>query len=426
MQPPRNLTEAFCRGLRYVDGPYQVRDTRVKGLMVAVNQGSKVWKLQRDLYRDVPGQRQRERVKTVKVTLGAVGDMALDEAGERAQDLIKAIKRGVDPNDRGATAVDSSAWTLGRAYEEYDADLVRRGRSERTRVDMKDRLRRYLALWRDKPLAHIKQSMARAEHVRITGEHGPIAANNVMRDLRRVYNYAISQLDDGGPGLPPNPVGRRFPFNPDTAREGIILPEDMPAWYGRVQALPNRLRANMHLFGLLSGLRPSNLMSIRREWVDLDRHVVAFPGTTMKGRRPFDLPLSTKMEELVQESIVLGDKLFSGTEWLWPAASESGATTNIREERERGGGERKERLLETGHVLRHTWRTQAQSRAQADVTPRAGVRIETSSRSVPSERSHITPRAGVQLGGAVRASPVPFSDAAQRALQRVLDHVGNP
>lgn len=57
MQPTK-LTEAFISQLAYEDKPVVVRDTIVKGLMVAVNKHSKCYKVQRDLS---VGQRGRRR-----------------------------------------------------------------------------------------------------------------------------------------------------------------------------------------------------------------------------------------------------------------------------------------------------------------------------------------------------------------------------
>ena len=49
MQPTK-LTEAFIRQLAFEGKPVVVRDTIVKGLMVAVNKQSKSFKVQRDLW----------------------------------------------------------------------------------------------------------------------------------------------------------------------------------------------------------------------------------------------------------------------------------------------------------------------------------------------------------------------------------------
>ena len=96
MPEPRKLTETFIKGLKYDGKSFVVRDTHTTGLMVGVNKRSKVYKIQRDLWRG-PHGRQR-LVKTVRHTLGSADDLSLDDARLRAQEVIALIKRGIDPN----------------------------------------------------------------------------------------------------------------------------------------------------------------------------------------------------------------------------------------------------------------------------------------------------------------------------------------
>ena len=139
--PPTRLTEAFIRGLPFSEKGYRVRDTRVVGLMVAVNKASKSYKVQRDLWTGQRGRRKLE--KTVRHTLGSVEEMTLEEARIRAEQLITLIKTGVDPNAQPASPEDGShAWKVERMYKEYTLDLRTRERSERTGEDMLSRLNR--------------------------------------------------------------------------------------------------------------------------------------------------------------------------------------------------------------------------------------------------------------------------------------------
>ncbi len=73
-----------------------MRDEAVKGLMLIVNKRSASFAVQRDLYRERPGNRQL--IKTVRYTLGRVGEVSLDEARTEALSVIARIKRGEDPN----------------------------------------------------------------------------------------------------------------------------------------------------------------------------------------------------------------------------------------------------------------------------------------------------------------------------------------
>jgi integrase len=108
----------------------------------------------------------------------------------------------------------------------------------------------------------------------------------------------------------------------------------------------------MHTLGLFSGLRPGTLVSLRREWLRLDEYAISIP--KMKSGEPFDLPLSAHMVDLVREALKLGDALFPRSEWLFPTRNKQGVV--------KATSTWKERTLpsETGHILRHTYRTLAQ------------------------------------------------------------------
>lgn len=347
---PERLTEGFIRGLQFQGKPSVVRDAKVTGLLVAVNKTGKSYKVQRDLWQ---GQRGRRKlVKTVRHTLGSTEEMTLEQARSRASAVIEQIKLGNDPNAPATDpAADAGAWTVHRLYEEYISDMRARDCSERSVENMLDRLQRYLGSWANLPIGEIKRSMAREEHRRITRDHGGPSANKTMRDFRAAYNFALKVVDDPD-SLPGNPVAA-VTFNKERASNRVIMPDDLPDWWARVQALPNPLRRDMHLLGLLSGLRPGTLVSLRRKWVNLDARAISIP--RMKSGRSFDLPLSAHMVDVVGRTLNASEVLFPKSGWLFPTrSSKTGEVIATQVWKE------KSLPSETGHILRHTYRTIAQ------------------------------------------------------------------
>ncbi|MFB3092285.1 MAG: Arm DNA-binding domain-containing protein, partial [Dehalococcoidia bacterium] len=131
---PTKLTEAFIRNLTCEDKPFLVRDTMIKGLMIAVNKHSKSYKVQRDLW---VGQRGRRRkAKTVRHTLGTTHELKLDDARTHAMEIIAQIKQGVDPNTPTGATSRAEMWTVQRMFDEYAEDLRTRECAPRTIVDV--------------------------------------------------------------------------------------------------------------------------------------------------------------------------------------------------------------------------------------------------------------------------------------------------
>ena len=347
MPEPRKLTETYIKGLKFEDKSYVVRDTYTTGLMVGVNKGSKVYKVQRDLW---TGQRGHRRlVKTVRQTLGSTNELSLDEARSRAQEVIALIKRGIDPNAKEHT-IPASEMTVDELWSAYEEWLRSQDRSPRTIQAFRYYLEKYLKDWRHMPVRDLRKSVCRERHQLITQRHGRYPANHVMRALRSAYNFALKQDDDDE--LRANPVGG-VSFHPERSRDAIIQPEDLSDWWRRTGQLNNPIRQVMHRLGLLSGLRPGTLVSLEREWIDLPGQVISIP--RMKSGRSFDLPLSDPMVNLVQQALRIGDTLYNDPPWLFPTRSNDGeqiiATQVWRE---------KKMPAETGHILRHTYRTMAE------------------------------------------------------------------
>lgn len=353
----KNLTQKSVNAERWTGQTRFVRDKQVKGLILAINKTSKTWKVQRDLWRG-------KTVKTVRHTLGSTEELALKEARERAQEVIAQIKKGIDPNEPEPAAdlrPGVGTMTLGELWDAYEAWMREQDRAESTIDGFRRHLDKYLDDWRDDPIVDLRKSTCRERHERLTGDHGKYPANQVMRSLRAAYNFAIKLDDDDE--LRANPVGGVH-FHPERRREAIILPEDLPDWWRRTEDLPNPLRRAMHRLGLFSGLRPGTLVSLERRWIDLDARAIKIP--RMKSGRSFDLPLSGPMVTLVEDALRVGDALYRDPLWLFPTRANDGreviATQVWKEKTMRG---------ETGHILRHTYRTMAdrlgipQSRARA-------------------------------------------------------------
>lgn len=345
--PPRKLTAAFVRSLAHKGKSFHVRDTELKGFMIAVNKHCKSYKVQRDLW---VGQRGRRRkAKTVRHTLGTTDQMTLQEARLKASEVIIQIKNGVDPNANG-DAQGADTWTVERMFDEYAADMRTRECADRTVTDLLAQVDRYFADWKTTPIADVTRSMARERHRFITNNHGKTVANNGLRVYRAAYNLALRVVDDPD-ALPSNPV-QAVTFNRVRSSNRVLMPEELPDWYAKVQALPNPLRRVIHTLGLFSGLRPGTLVSIRREWLRLEDRAISIP--RMKRGEPFDLPLSEHMVGLVRQALELGDALYPGAPWLFPTRNKQGEV--------KATATWKERTLpiETGHILRHTYRTMAQ------------------------------------------------------------------
>ena len=310
-----------------------------------------------------PGRRSgvaRKR-QTIRVTIGRWPETPLDDARAEATRLAAEVRAGRDPR---APQRSEAEWTVGRGFEAYVRDLAKRPGTEASQRDMTGRLGRYLEDWRDVPLASLTRAIVEERQMAIQAAirkraadptsrvspraTGARAANAVVRDLSAVWNFAADYTELPGA----NPC-RRIKMIGEVRAHKEVPFRELPAWWAAVGELKNPLRRAMHRLGLLSGLRPGNLTSIQRGWCETDR--IVFPAGEMKNRRPFVLPLSGPMAELVEDAKAAGDVLYPGALYLFPSRGRDGCLQPIKVVREKSAA-LKER---TGHALRHTWKNAA-------------------------------------------------------------------
>lgn len=336
---------------------YVIRDTSVRGLILSVNKQSKSWKVQRDLYRN------GKLVRTVQVSIGSWPDVDVDGARTAANEVIALIKSGVDPNapqEQPQTSVLS--WTVEQLYDEYMRDMEKRDCRDISVADVKYRLDTYLADWKPRLITSLTKAECRARHTKITADvakqtkwaTGKRTANLAMKQLKWALNFAAAMCEDHET-LPTNPVSAVTMHKERAANRALVLNE-LPEWWGKVQLLPNPLRRQMHILNLLSALRPGTLVAIRREWIDLDARKISIPRTHMKSDEPFELPLSQYMCDVVKTALSIGDVLYGKSDWLFPTRSKDGQRVIASKVWKEGS-----LPSETGHILRHTYRTIAET-----------------------------------------------------------------
>lgn len=166
--------------------------------------------------RTMPGGRTR------RVTIGAVNEISVETARERAANALDDLRRGIDPKKKTAGSA-----TLNETLEAY---LIARKDLRPASVRLyRIVLERYLAPWRDIPISSITPEMVEERHARIAAtvarskklerNTGQTAANLSMRVLRALFSFAA----DRDAELGPNPVRRlKKAWYPEKRRTRLV------------------------------------------------------------------------------------------------------------------------------------------------------------------------------------------------------------
>ncbi len=248
----------------------------------------------------------RVRNKPVRVTLGRFPTMTIEQAHKQAAITLARIAGGINPN-----ALKRAKQVKQVTLDEVFADYLRARKSlkPRTRQDYQDIMRQAFSDWRTRPLAAISRDMVARRHTEL-GERSQARANNAMRVLRALFNFASGEYEDenGRSLFPDNPVRRlshakawyRVP-----TRATVIKAHELRAWYEAVQSLT----ASSHeqfaftvrdylLLTLFTGLRREEAACLKWEDIDLIGRTLTIDDT--KNHERHVLPLSTALENILK------------------------------------------------------------------------------------------------------------------------------
>lgn len=221
--------------------------------------------------------------------------------------------------------------TLKVVFEDYLE--ARHGLKPNTVKDYRQMIRRAFRDWQNKPMAEITKAMIQQRHQWLGRKNGPHYANNALRLLRAVYNFANAAYDDteGHPLVPLNPVmvlTQTRAWFPKKRRRSVITKAQLPAWYAAVLSLREMLKnpkrpelgldpeapmvSDYLLLLLFTGLRRNEAATLKVEQVDLDDKTLLIPDT--KNGEPLTLPLSDFLESLLARrmEVIDGEYLFPG------------------------------------------------------------------------------------------------------------------
>lgn len=238
--------------------------------------------------------------KNTRIVIGGYRELTVADAEEKASALSRAMREGVDPvADKKAPRADSK--TLQTVLDDYLAQYATKLRPK-TRDVYKSAVRRCFADWLDVPIVDIDDDMVAEKHIAISNAHGPrgkgeAQANQAMRVLRTLFNFAMVTYKDGKkqPLITANPVqalkSRRL-WNEAVCRDDIIDDDDLTAWYQSVTQLDNATVRDYILLCLFTGLRRSEAAKLTWDNVRLGKKpVLTIAPEDTKTNKVHHLPL---------------------------------------------------------------------------------------------------------------------------------------
>ncbi|MGI8424450.1 MAG: tyrosine-type recombinase/integrase, partial [Chloroflexota bacterium] len=153
--------------------------------------------------------------------------------------------------------------------------LERYARKHKRSYDNDENLfRRYLTGWSTRGLSSIDRSDIERLHSAIGDDHGHYAANRTLSLLSAMFNKALLW---GWAGTT-NPA-RGVPRFREEQRERFLYADELPRFFKAIQQEPDTEARDAILLMLFTGARRSNVLSMRRQDVNIERAVWRIPLT---------------------------------------------------------------------------------------------------------------------------------------------------
>src|SRR3990167_7421040 len=303
--PPKDRDQVFYRDDQLKDFAVRVTASGVKSFVIEKIIGNKV----------------------KRITLGRFGELTVEQARKEAQKLMGKIAIGIDPiAEKKSTKV--KAVTLAEVFQDYLKS--RKELKPKTLYDYNNLIRVAFNEWKNKPLLSITKDKIVKHHERLGTERGAAYANQSMRVLRALFNFAAGQYEDsqGKSLIVDNPVSRlsqtRAWYRIER-RHTFVKSHELVAWYQSVMNLQNETLRDYLLLILFTGLRRQEAAKLKWDQVDLKGKTLTILDT--KNRQPHALPLSEYLYDLL-----IKRNQNTNSEYVFPGTGKGGYIVEPRKQ----------------------------------------------------------------------------------------------
>jgi hypothetical protein len=235
-----------------------------------------------------------------RLTIGAVGKIAPEEARALARGILGAVAHGRDPAKERRKAEASAENTLRSIAENYFTREGHKLRSLRARQRALDRLV-YPTLGA-RQIDDIKRSDINKLLDKIEDENGARTATLALAYLRRMMNWHATRSDEFR-----SPIVRGMARGAITKRDRVLTDAELRALWRAAEGWDHPF-ARLLRFILLTATRREEAAAMR--WSELEGDLWTIPASRYKTKIDFELPLSRAALDVLDTVARFSEKSF--------------------------------------------------------------------------------------------------------------------
>jgi integrase len=243
--------------------------------------------------------------KPVRVRLGTVQEMSVQDARDQASDLLSQAAKGVDI--QGAKRAKREEPTFADLWTHWEAHSQGRKKARSIAEDNRQ-YTAYLKDWANRRLSSIKRQDVSALHSRLGTNNGAYQANRVLSLVKAMFNKADAL---GWKGENPARKVEKFP---ETSRDRFLMPEELPAFFNALTEEKNPFIQGFFMLALLTGARRRNLEAMR--WAEISWELKQWRIPDTKGGFAVVVPLCAPAIQVLEQ---LRHQEKASEEWVFPS-----------------------------------------------------------------------------------------------------------
>ncbi len=289
------FTDRALKGLPIPPKPQQLDyfDAKARGLGLRVSYGGR--KSFFTMYSNAAGKRQR-------VSLGEYGQLehgrlSLAEARKRATARLGEVAKDQDP--AAETRAARTAPTVQALATDFMAMQRKQGRKS---ADRQERMlaRDVLPAIGDRKARDLTRADIKTIMDKITRRGAPVLANRVHEVIRAMLNFGIEEEIYGLETNPADRLGKHR--NPEQGRDRWLSLDEIRDYWRALDGEQPARAAALRLC-LLTGQRQQNVLGMRLDQLALDDRLWIIPARTTKTSKPYKVPLSAAVVDIIQTHI---------------------------------------------------------------------------------------------------------------------------
>jgi len=278
-------------------------DTELKGFLLRVSadyldkstgtqmKGAKVFYVQVDVLDHALGKRVSRKAK-----IGNYGEYTPEEAREKAQETLKALREG-KPAGQGPPP------TLRKLYQHYVHDKGLKANTAATyRIYFENEKGAKFSTWMDVPLPQLIQMLrpdvVMARFQEILSRSGKGAARNAFKMLQAIINYGMILYPQHISRNPVKVISDAKLWPKIKSRTSHLEPDQFKTFHDALLSFPP-IHRDCYLFALYQGMRPDEAHSLRWQDVNLEEKLFDLTWMDSETKHRGILPLSRQTVEIL-------------------------------------------------------------------------------------------------------------------------------